>query len=215
MRYLTAVTLVLVFLAGIVHAQGTSNITTPPGAILLTEVNLSESDILGMIKESIPAFAQAAAGAPGELGLYLKNADLNTLSDAIRDIKQIIIVQFQVPPKTDIAKTLAFFESSLPSADGWSRMLYDTSTLQKGAIAVYTNSGQDFFAVAVDPAKNRVYAARTIGFVDVPKLAAWAAKVAKFNAEMEAKKAAKPAPAKKPVKKAPVKKTTTKSKTKR
>jgi hypothetical protein len=168
-----------------------------------------------MIKQSIPAFAQAAAGAPGEMGLYLKNADLSTLSDVIRDIKQISIVQFQIPPKTDIAKTLTFFEGSLPLTDGWSRVLYDVSTLKNGTIAVYTNSGQDYFAVAADPAKNRVYAAKTTGFVDVPKLAAWAAKVAKFDAEMSAKRATKPAPAKKPVKKTPIKKTTTKSKTKK
>ena len=171
----------------------TPEIPTPPGAKLVTEINLSDNDILGMIKQAIPAFNQAACGSSGELGAFLSTLDLNSLSDAIRDVKQVRAMQFKLTQKCDAAGIVTFYEGKLTEADGWTRALYDITAIPNGAIAVYSRGGQDFFAVAVDPAKSAVYAVRTVGFVDIPKLAAWTGKAMKAYSEIQ------PKPAKKPV----------------
>ena len=214
-RSVVIVTVLALFAVGAAAVEQAPPVTppeiaTPPGATLLTEVNLSENDILGMIKQAIPAFAQSAAGAPGEVGAFLKNVDLNAFADAIAGVKFIRVMQFQLAPGTSPTAVPAFYEGQFTPEQGWSRVLYDTSMAPKGVVAIYSRSGQDFFGVAVDPKSRRAFAIRTIGFVDVPKLAAWAGRTVRFVAEMEqkqkaaAKKTVKPSP-KTPTKKAPAK----------
>lgn len=177
-----------------------SEIATPPGTTLITEISLSDSDILGMIKQAIPAFAQSAAGAKGEMGVFLQNIDLNTLSEAIQGLKFIRFTQFEMTPQTTAPEVLAFFEehASEQSDPGWSRILFDSSMAQKGTVEVFTRGGQDFYGFAVNPAQKRAFAFRTVGFVDIPKFASWVGKAAKFASISEMKKPTAPKPAAKP-----------------
>lgn len=185
-----------------VHAQQTApcpspDIPAPAGAKLMAEINLADSDVLGMIKQAIPAFSQGASGASGELGAFLAGIDLNSLSDAIRDVKQVRAMQFKLTQKCDPASIVSFYETKFPTSQGWSRLIYDTTSIPNGAAAVYSRSGQEFFFVGVDPSKNLVYAVHVVGFVDIPKLAAWGGRAAKLYYEMQPKPVKKPAPAKK------------------
>jgi len=164
------------------------DIPAPPNSTLVTEINLSESDILGMIKAAIPAFAEAVTSTPGELSYLISQLNLNALVDSIRDVKQIRVVQYRLLPGIDSKGILDFYDQSLPDLEGWSRLLYDISALPKGAAAIYTRSGQDFLIVGVDPSKNAVFAARTVGFVDVPKLAEWVGKALSYFVFLDVQK---------------------------
>jgi hypothetical protein len=202
MKFAAALVVAFLLLSVGVQAQQAApcavpEIPTPPGTKLVTEINLSDNDVLGMIKQSIPAFNQAASGTSGELGGFLVTLDLNSLSDAIRDVKQVRAMQFKMVQKCDPAGIVSFFEDKLPASEGWSRILYDTSAIPNGAAAVYSRVGQDFFVVGVDPAKSMIYVVRTVGFVDVAKLAAWAGKAVKVYSEIQPKPTKKVAPAKK------------------
>ncbi len=183
-------------------------IPVAPGTTLLTEINITDNDILGMIKQAVPAFVQTAQVSGGELGEFLKNADLNTLVDAFQDVEVVRAMQFRLAATTTPASVMSFYAGKLTAEDGWSRVLYDASVVGKGTVSVYARDSQDFFVVGTDPVKKSVYAVRTVGFVNVPKLAAWAGNSMKYFTALEAKKkpvakpvakkpAAKPAPAKK------------------
>lgn len=218
-RILFVLTLALVLCSAGVHAQETPEvfmpetpaiemvvppeIATPPGATLVTEVNLSDADVLGMIKQALPAFSQAAAGTPGEIGDTLRQLDLNSLTDAIAGIKQVRAMQFKLAAGYKPDMILSFYQDMFVPAQGWSRILFDTSMGSKGAIAVYSRGGQEFVGIGVDSTKQRAFAVRTVGFVDVPKLAAWAGKTMKYVSAMQAKakaaRAAKPKPTVKPI----------------
>lgn len=171
------------------------------GTTLITEVNMSDRDILGMVKQGLTGFAQGAEGAKGDVGEALKAMDLNQFVEAIDGVKAVRVMQFKLVPGTKAAQVLGFYEQQFAPTDGWTRILYDTSMVPKTVIAAYTRGGQEFMIIGVTPTKNRLYIARTVGTVDVPKLANWAGKVAKYGAEEEAKHAPH-----KPVKKTPAKK---------
>jgi hypothetical protein len=185
-------------------------VPTAPGTMLITEVNLTDNDILGMIKQAIPAFVRSAEGSKGEFGDFLKNADLTTFIDAFQDVHTVRAMQFRLNASTTPASVMSFYQGKFGAEGGWSRVLYDASTLKKGTVAVYARDSEDFLLVGTDSAKKVAYAVRTVGFVDVPKLASWAGNAMKYFSAMEAKKAPapkKPVPAKKPAAKpVPVKK---------
>jgi hypothetical protein len=168
-------------------ATAPPEIVAPPGGALITEVNLSDNDVLGMLKQAIDAFAQSSKGAKGEIGQGLKAVDLSTLAEAIQGVSAIRAMQFKLTPGTSAGAVLNFYQTQLPTTQGWSRILFDTSMAPKGAMAVYTRGGQEYFSIGIDPSKNRAYVARTIGSVDVPKFASWLGGVAKFASTMEAK----------------------------
>lgn len=192
MKKTVLITLALVLLTATAYAQQPPEIPAPAGATLVTEINLSDSDILGMIKQAIPAFAQAAAGTPGEVGDLIKLLDIDSFSAAIEGVRQIRVLQFDVPKTSNTAKMLDFYQAKLPADDGWSRIIYDVSMAPTKAGAVYTRSGQDFIIVGMDMKKSRLVVARTVGFVDVPKLAAWFGNTIKFFSQMAEKKQTAP-----------------------
>ncbi|MBI2842071.1 MAG: hypothetical protein HYX78_01580 [Armatimonadetes bacterium] len=175
-------------------------IAAPPGGTLITELNLSEADILGMIKQALPAFSQAVANASGEFGTMLQKLDLNTLAEAIAGIRQIHAMQFKLDPNVKPDVIMSFYQDQFSPEQGWNRVLYDASKGPKGAAAVYARSGQEFFGIGVDSAKQRAFAVRTVGFVDVPKLAAWSGQAIKVFSEMKPKPKPKPEAAKPPAK---------------
>jgi hypothetical protein len=216
MKKLTLIALALMLFSVAAYAQDLMEIPAPQGATMITEINMSETDVLGMIKAAIPAFAQSAAGAQGEIGDFIKQLDLGTFSAAIEGVQQVRVMQFAVPKTTSLTKTFDFYQEKLPSSDGWSRIAYDASMAPSMAGAVYVRDGKDFFSVGLDLKKGRLIVARTAGFIDVPKMASWFGNAISVFSKMEAKKqAAQPKPKpKQPAKAAPsVKKPTATTKT--
>jgi len=207
MRRVVVLAMGFALLCVAVWGQQPPEILAPPGGTLVTEINLSDSDVLGMLKQAIQGFAQSAAGSPGELGMALKSMDLNTLAEAIQGVKSLRVMQFKLGAGSEPGKILDFYQGQLMPAEGtsgWSRILYDTSMVPKGAVAIYSRAGQDFFGVGADGAGKRAFVFRTSGFVDVPKFATWLGGAAKFAAQMEAKKPVQPTPVvKKPTKPRP------------
>jgi hypothetical protein len=184
------------------YAQTTATPDVPamPGCTLVTDVNLSENDILGMVKQAIQGFAEASAGATGDVALVVKEADPVALSQIIEGVKALRFAQFTLPAGVGRDKVLAFYDRQFPPADGWTRVLYDVTLIPKGGVEIYTKAGQEFFGTGVDPKSNRVFAFRTVGTVDVAKLGSWLGGMAKLGASMKAENPAPKTAAKKPVK---------------
>lgn len=164
------------------------DIPAPEGAVLVSEVNMSDADIFGVIKQAIPAFTQGAAGASGELGILLANLDLNMLTEAIHGVERVRAVGFALPEGADPMAVLALYEREFSAVSGWSRIIYDVASLPKNAGAVYTRAGQEFVCIGLEPAKRRLFIVRTAGFVDVPKLATWIGRTLAFVTQMDAQK---------------------------
>lgn len=176
----------------------TPEIAIPPGGTLVTEINLSENDLLGVIKQAIPAFTQSAAGATGEIGQLIKNIDLNTFVEAIQGVRHIRAMQFKLSSGAAPSTILRFYENRLAAEENsaWTRTLFDASSPEKGQVMVLTKGGQEYFGVATDTKESRVFVIRTVGSVDMVKLAAWAGQTAKLISEMKSKKEAQPVPKK-------------------
>ncbi|MEN6371036.1 MAG: hypothetical protein ABFD64_03400 [Armatimonadota bacterium] len=172
MKKTVLITIAFALLAAASYAQQ-PEIPAPAGATLITEINLSDSDILGMIKQALPAFAQAFTSTPGEVNNFVKQLDIDSFSAAIEGIHQVRILQFDIPKTANTAKMFDFYQEKFSADNGWSRIVYDISMAPAKAGAVYTHGGQEYLAVGVDAKANRLFVARTVGFVDVPKLAAW------------------------------------------
>ena len=171
----------------------TPDIPMPQDTALLTEINLSENDLLGMAKEALAAFAASSKGAKGEVGQMIAAADLDTLLAAIKDLKAVRAVQFQLPENYTADDLLGFYQSELTTEQGWSRIIYDKSMMPKGAAAVYTRSGEEYFTVGIEPTKQRAYAIHAVGSVDIVKMGSWLGGVMKKFSELKTTPGAKPA----------------------
>ena len=176
----------------------TPDIPLPQDAVLLTEINLSENDLLGMAKDALAAFAASSRGAKGEVGQIIAAADLDTLLSIIKDVKAVRAMQFQIPKNCTADDLLEFYQSALTTEQGWSRIIYDKSTMPKGAAAVYTRGGEEYFAVGIEPAKQRAYAMRSVGAVDVVKMGGWLGGVMKRFSELKTTLGAQPTKTTKP-----------------
>jgi len=190
MKRLIVVMLAAMLFSAAAYSEQPVEIPVLPDSKLVTEINLADSDILGMIKQAIPAFARSVEGTPGDVGDLVRELDFNSLSAVIAGVQQIYVRVYDIPKTTDSVKALAFFEERLSVTDGWSRLVYDISKAPTNAGAVFTKSGQDFLAIGVDLSKGRLSVIKTAGFIDVPKLAAWFGNAVKTFAQFEEKKQA-------------------------
>lgn len=170
------------------------NLTSPPaiylpaGGKVVTEINLSDDDVLGIIKESIPALADVAKdlvplkmGANAEHAQALAEAiDITGLMEAIEGITNIRIVIARYPSRLSPERFVKEFSAGVAKAGQFNKVLTDFG-FSPGAAGLYAlpdNAGCMGFAY--DPNSRTVYAARVVGGLDVPKLIKWAGDIAKL-----------------------------------
>jgi len=231
--------LLLVLAASSASAQveappGAPEIPSYPNAELVTEVNISDQDLLSYLQMGMLAFGSSAKGAVGEIGGIVKALDLETLANAISGLKYVRMLQFKPAELVKPADVLSFYAENI--GQGWNRILWDISQPGRAFMVLAQPGMNEVLGVAVMAEKaakpegkesgeaaevpkldQRIVVARTLGMFDIQKLASWAGKaIVKFSEiDKQQKEAAakKPAAKSTPAKSAPAKPASAKPKT--
>jgi hypothetical protein len=177
-------------------------------AQVVTEVNISEQDILGFLQMAMLAFGTSARGAEGEVGRFVQAIDLETLANALSDLKYVRILQFHLAQPAAPADVLAFYAENI--GPGWHRIVWDVSQPGRGSMVLVQPGLTELMVVGVmptkqakhdedevaqpEPAGQTIAIIRTIGMVNLEKFAAWAGNaVAQFSRIEEDKRREKEA----------------------
>ncbi|MCX8053235.1 MAG: hypothetical protein N3B12_05455 [Armatimonadetes bacterium] len=166
-------------------------ISIPYGGKVVTEINFSQSDVLGVIKQIIPALGdlmtnfapKAAAEAKNPIEAramtVLKGVDFQAFADAIQGITNIrlLVVKYGAIPKvTDLESQLDYGVAKLGK---FSRVLSDISMFP-GLVRMYAQAdGGGYVGYAFNSKSRVLYAARVLGSADIPKLIKWVADLVK------------------------------------
>ena len=159
----------------------------PFGSQVVTEANFSDKDVIGMIKELLPAIGEAArsfggmvpkTGGGGDITSAIAGSldklDLKPLQEAIDGVKNVRVVVAQYPLKSDSKSMLAVLDKGAAKAGNFSRMFSDISS-GKNVTAVYAQEdNQGYIAYMYNSASKTIYAGRLVGYLDIPKLTKWA-----------------------------------------
>ncbi len=155
----------------------------PYNARIQTEINFSNDDVLGLIRDLLPAIgdlvkASASAGGPAGTKLpvrpdVLAKLDLKPLSDALKDVSNIRYIAARYKPDLAPTDVMRMFDSGAAKAGGFNRIATELST-GIGAVAVYAQAeGSGFLLYAYDSKDGQVRALRLSGRVDAAKLINW------------------------------------------
>ncbi len=188
----------------------TPAIYLPAGGKIVTEINVSDDDVLGIIKQSIPAVADivkdiASKGAsdPGAAVVmsFASASDVGELSQAIEGIKNVRVLIVRYPQSISPERFVNEFGAGVQKAGPFRKILSDYGNFP-GAVAIYAlpnNAGCMGFAYV--PSEHTAYAMRVVGGVDVPRLIKWAGGIAKLaigrrdtSDQIDEPEEAKPAP---------------------
>lgn len=168
----------------------------PAGGKVVTEINVSDDDVLGIIKQAIPVVADVVKDiAPTQVGganakvfaTVASSVDTTGLSDAISGIKSIRVLIAKYPAGMSAEKFLNEFTKGAAKTGQFSKILTDFGTFP-GAVGIYVlpnNAG--CLGFAYDPRQHTAYAARVVGGIDVPKLIKWAGGIAKIAIDAKTK----------------------------
>lgn len=189
----------------------------PAGGKVVTEINLSDDDVLGIIKQAIPAIgdvvkdlvpaagegAQNSLSAVGFVAMAASTIDTTGLSEAIAGVKNVRVLIAKYPGAVSPEKFLREFDKGAAKAGPFNKILSDFG-FSPGAVAIYAlpNNG-GCMGFAYNPSAHAVYALRVVGGVDVPKLIKWAGGIAKVFSVRSAV-AGQPVPAPQPSMPTPV-----------
>ena len=168
----------------------------PHGGTIVTEINLSDDDVLGIIKEVIPVAAEAAREVVGDLakgGLdpntgmgigvplaLITGLDVEGLMEAVGGIERIRVIVARYDRKIDARTFMGEFDAGVAKAGTFSKVLADVGFFP-GAVGLYAAPGNEsYIAFAYEPRGHQLCAARIVGFVDVPALTRWIANAVKM-----------------------------------
>ena len=160
----------------------------PAGGKVVTEINLSDSDVLGIVKQSIPALADVVkdmlplamgGGDAKSAVVWASVIDVKGLSEAIDGVKNIRMVVAKYPSPIPPERFLDEFNMGVAKAGKFNKIITDFGFMPGagGFYALPDNAGCMGFAY--DPHERTAYAVRVVGGVDIPKLIKWAGEIAK------------------------------------
>jgi hypothetical protein len=148
----------------------------PEGAAVNMEINLSQGDILGMVKQAIPAFKARVMETNNEVADFVNTLNFDDLYAAIEGVQAVRVVQFSQPKPIDADALLAHFAAQASEENGWTRIYF--LRLETGAtFAAYTQCGSSYYSVLADPNTGLTGVATVTGPIDIVKLAGWAGHV--------------------------------------
>lgn len=201
--------------AVVVVACGPAAVSAAPPEIpqyqsaqIVTEVNISEQDILGFLQMAMLAFGTSAKGAEGQIGQFVQAIDLETLANALSEVKYVRILQFHLAQPAAPADILAFYAENI--GPDWHRIVWDISQPGRGSMVLVQPGLTELMIVGVMPPKpqkkdedeasqpepsvQKIAVVRTVGMVNLEKFAAWAGNaVAQFSRIEETKRQEKEA----------------------
>ncbi|MDO8589186.1 MAG: hypothetical protein Q7T82_19340 [Armatimonadota bacterium] len=171
------------------------------GAAVIGEINISDDDILGIVKQAIVSFS-SAVGAPvgsNELEDRVAALNLQELSGAIAAIKHIRIVRTRLPQprKQNLGSIVSFYDSAL-SKGPWTRILLNLDKPREAQAVYALPNNEGFFILYANMAgvSNELALVRTEGFLDIPKAAAWLRKTLPGLSELAKSRFSIPTPGK-------------------
>jgi len=169
--------LALVACAGIAWAQDGPSVDIPiyPGGESTMEMNMSQADILPMIKSMLPLMS-------GKTGSVLGQVSVDDIGAVLKDVTQIEFLQVEIAKsavkESDVAD---FYAKKLPEGK-WSRVFWQS---KQGTVAIYVQSGMTaIYGYRVQTIKpdgkpiKQVQVAKIVGKIDYAKLLEIASKVA-------------------------------------
>ena len=187
MRSAAVVLAVLFALAAASAAMAADALEIPAyaKAHVVTEINLTDQQILAQVQGAVAAFSSAMQGAEGPLATQAQVFDLDSLAGAISGLKAVRLARFALDPRANPAQVLDFYAKGI--AKGWTRVIWDISKPGQGYMIMMKPEGDQLLFAAVMPEKKAKQAegekavpipvgltvARTDGMVDLPKLASW------------------------------------------
>ena len=184
---------------GALEAAGAAEGLVPPPAIsvpyggrVVTDINLSDKDLLGVIKQVIPALGEvigsilpmaagAAKGPVDEKALaLLKGIDFKGLAEAISGITNVRLLVVRYPGPIKTTDLTAHLDSGVAKLGKFSRVLNDISRAP-GVLALYAQAdGGGYVGYAFDPGGRSLYAFRIIGTADLERLTKWVMNAARL-----------------------------------
>lgn len=174
------------------------SIYIPHGGTIVTEINVSDDDVLGIIKQIVPAAAEVARGVVAEMAkggvsakagigigvplAFATQLDVEGLMAAVGGIERIRVIIARYDREIDAKTFMAEFDSGVAKAGTFSKVLGDTGFIP-GAAGIYAAPGNaSYIGFAYVPREHALYAARIVGFVDVPGLTRWIGNAVKMFA---------------------------------
>lgn len=168
------------------------NLITPPAIPLpyagrtVTEINISDNDLLGIIKQLIPSIGEVIAnvapmagreldakGVPSAAAEAAASLDFKGLADAISGITNVRIVATAYSRNLGQDQLIKDLDRGVAKLGNFSRIISDFA-MMPGAMALYAQADNGgYVGYAYDSKSRMLYAARVVGFVDVPKLTKW------------------------------------------
>jgi len=185
--------LVLIVLGGRVCVFGApvqsieKGITPPPalnipyGAQVVTELNISDDDLLGIAKQVLPDVLRTMAPimtrkASSGLGKPVdeKDLDFTPLFEAISGVTNLRVVVAKMPKTAAKAQIMKDVEAGVAKIGKFSKALADTHAVSGFSLLFAGSDNGGYIGFVYDADQNMLYAARALGNVDVPKLMTWA-----------------------------------------
>ncbi len=168
----------------------------PHGGTIVTEINVSDDDVLGIVKQVLPVAADAAREIVGDLmerGLdqgagrrmgvplaLVAELDVEGLLEAVGGIQRVRVIVARYGRKIDAATFMNEFDAGVAKAGTFSKVLGDMEGVP-GAVGIYAAPGNEsYIGFVYDSRQRELYAMRIVGFVDVPALTQWVAKAVKL-----------------------------------
>lgn len=184
---LAALALVAIPAASAVVAPPAINM--PAGAKIVTEINLSDEDVLGIVKQSIPAVADVLKELAPEIAHragaqsspdWAKLISLDELSQAISGVKAVRLLVARYPKTMTRERFLSEFGMGVAKTGRFNKILSDFGFFpgSMGMFAAPENAG--LIGFAYDSRRCTAYAVRVVGGLDVPKLIHWSGEIAKM-----------------------------------
>ncbi len=161
-------------------------IPLPYAGRTVTEINISDADLLGVIKQLIPSIGEVLAnvapmagreldakGVPSAAAAAAASLDFKGLSDAISGITNVRVVATVYSRNLGQEELIKDLDNGVTKLGKFSRIISDFA-MMPGAMALYAQADNGGYVGYAYDSKSRVlYAARVVGFVDVPKLTKW------------------------------------------
>ena len=153
----------------------------PYGAQVATEVNISDNDLLGIIKQTLPAVLQAvtpliAQGAGAELGKPVdeKTLDFTPLFESISGVTNLRVIVARLPKTATTAQMMKDVEAGVAKIGKFNKVLADSEFVPGFGVLYAQSDNGGYIGYMYDANRKMLYAARVVGNVDVPKLMTWA-----------------------------------------
>lgn len=162
----------------------------PWGGKLVTEVNVSDDDVLGIVKQAIPAlsdvikdinqsadprkadFLSGIIAAAGE-------ADLQSLSSAIEGITNVRVVVMKYSRKIPVEAFIDEFSKGVAKSGPFKRVLMDIAHVPEAAAAYMLPDNAGFIGFVYLPEERTAYATRVVGGINIEEMIKFAGSVTK------------------------------------